>query len=326
MFLIFTFLRHISKIEKRDINTYTHVRTYTHTYIHAHTHTYKHTYTHTHTHTYIHTHTHIHTYTHTYIHTCMHYFVQESINEGQYVVVIRLDVKGAFDAAWWPGILTYLKNLRCPRNLHKVRVSYFNERAAYVTLNNGTVQRKVSKVCPQGSASGPGFWNLQYNSLLNLEYTKNTKVIAYADDLMIIVKGTTQVEVENYANMETQKVAKWARNNKVNFNDQKLKIMVITRNKPKNRRDFNIFLNNKNLKQEDTIKYLGIIIDRRFNFNEHIDNIAGKCIKIIHALSKSSKIKWRQRHDVLRIIYAGAILPILSHGAPIWIEMLEPKT
>jgi len=54
----------------------------------------------------------------------------------------------------------------------------------------------------------------------------------------------TQVEVENYVNMETQKVAKWARNNKIEFNDQKSKIKVITRNEPKNRRDLKIFLNN----------------------------------------------------------------------------------
>ena len=52
----------------------------------------------------------------------------------------------------------------------------------------------------------------------------------------------------------------------------------------------------------DTIKYLGIIIDRRFNFNEHMDNITGKRIKIIHALSKSAKIYWGKQHDVLRII------------------------
>jgi hypothetical protein len=132
-------------------------------------------------------------------------FVQDSINDGQYVAVISLDVRGAFDAAWWPSILASLRNLKCPRNLYRLCVSYFNGRAAFLTLNNGIVQKKISKGCPQGSASGPGFWNLQYNSLLNLEYTKNTKVIAYADDLMILVKGTTQVEVENYANIETQR-------------------------------------------------------------------------------------------------------------------------
>jgi len=103
---------------------------------------------------------------------------------------------------------------------------------------------------------------------------------------MILVKGTTQVEVENYANIETQKVAKWATNNKMSFNDQKSKVTILTKKKPKIRRDFEIFLNNKKLQQEDTVKYLGITIDRGLNFNQHIDNITGKCIKIIHALSK----------------------------------------
>jgi hypothetical protein len=190
-------------------------------------------------------------------------------------------------------------------------------------LSNSSIERrKISKGCPQGSASGPGFWNLQYNSLLNLEYTKNAKVIAYANDLMILTKRTTQVEVENYANIETQKVAMWARDNKIIFNGQKSKLMILTRRKPKIKRDFKIYLNNKKLQQEDTIKHLGILIDRRFSFNEHTEYITGKCIKLIHALSKSAKINWGLKHDFLRIIYTGAILPILSYGAPVWIECL----
>jgi hypothetical protein len=100
--------------------------------------------------------------------------------------------------------------------------------------------------------------------------------------------------------------------------------MIITKKKPKNRRNITIFLNNKK-QQADTIKYLGITIDSRFNFKQHIDNIPGKSIKIVHALSKSAKINWRLRHDVLRIIYDGAILPLLSYGAPVWIECLKKK-
>ena len=99
------------------------------------------------------------------------------------------------------------EDTRRPRNLYNLCVSYFNERSATLILNSSVEQRKISKGCPQGTASGPGFWNIQYNSLLNLEYKKNTKVIACADDLIILTKGKTQVEVENYANIETQNVA-----------------------------------------------------------------------------------------------------------------------
>jgi hypothetical protein len=143
--------------------------------------------------------------------------------------------------------------------------------------------------------------------------------------LIILVKGSSQLEVENYANIETQKVATWARNNKMSFNDQKSKVIIITKKKPKNRRDINIFLNNKKLQQTDTLKYLGIAIDRRFNFNQHIDNITGKCIKTVHSLSKSAKINWGLKHDVLKIIYNGAILPLLAYGAAVWIESLKKK-
>jgi hypothetical protein len=93
--------------------------------------------------------------------------------------------------------------------------------------------------------------------------------------------------------------------------------MLITRRKPKNKWYFKIYLNNEKLQVEDTVKYLGIIIDRRFNFNEHIEYVTGKCINFIHALSKSAKINWGLRHDVLRIIYTGAILPTLSYGATV---------
>jgi hypothetical protein len=97
--------------------------------------------------------------------------VQDSL-DGQYVAQIILTVKGAFDAAWWPSILTSLKTLKCPRNLYNLFVSYINERSTILLLNSSIEQRKISKGCSQGSASGPGVCNLKYNSLLNLEFTE----------------------------------------------------------------------------------------------------------------------------------------------------------
>jgi len=75
-------------------------------------------------------------------------------------------------------------------------------------------------------------------------------------------KGKTQEEVENYANLELIKVTRWARDNKMAFNEQKSKLVTITRRKPKTKRDYKIYLNNKQLRQENAIKYLGIIIYR----------------------------------------------------------------
>ena len=89
----------------------------------------------------------------------------------------------------------------------------------------------MSKGCPQGSCSGPVFWSIQYNSLLDLDFGKRTKAIAFADDLLIVVKAETVKEAENFANIEISKITKWAEDNKITFNEQKSKVMVITRRK-----------------------------------------------------------------------------------------------
>ena len=95
----------------------------------------------------------------------------------------------------------------------------------------------IRKGYPQASASGPGFWNIQFNFILQLEFKKNTKIIAYADDLLILTKGKTQEEVKNYANIGLSKITMWARENKMKFNEQKSKIMIITHRNPKINRE-----------------------------------------------------------------------------------------
>jgi hypothetical protein len=93
-------------------------------------------------------------------------FAQYHLQQRNYVVMISLDVLGAFDAAWWPSILNNLRNLRCPSNLYNLTRSYFSDRVAIWHTNTYRIERKVSRGCSQGSCSGPGFWNVMYDALL----------------------------------------------------------------------------------------------------------------------------------------------------------------
>jgi hypothetical protein len=194
-----------------------------------------------------------------------------------------------------------------------------------MTTNTLQVEREVGKGCPQGSCCGPGLWNIQYNSLLNLEFRKQTKVIAFADDLLIAVKAESISEAENITNIEMNKVLTWAKNNKLNFNEQKSKVMVISQRERKENKEISVYMNNKTLEQVQKIKYLRIIIDSKLSFRDHIIHISSKCNKLIYALSKSAKQSWGLSHAALHTIYKGTILPLLLYGAPVWIEALEKE-
>ena len=147
-----------------------------------------------------------------------------------------LDVKGAFNAVWWPSVLKGLKDAECPRNLYYLSQGYFSQRTAVMTTNNFSLERRVTIGCPHGSCCGPGFWNLLYNSIFKLEFTRQTKVIPFADDLMILTKGESIVEAEKYMNLELRKISDWAQKNKLKFNENKSKLMLMSRRKRKEKK------------------------------------------------------------------------------------------
>ena len=64
-------------------------------------------------------------------------------------------------------------------------------------------------------------------------------------------------------------------------------------------------------------------MDNKFTFSEHISYAAEKCTKLLYSLSKSANISWGLRHEVLKTIYEGAILPLLLYGAPVWIDAMK---
>jgi hypothetical protein len=81
-------------------------------------------------------------------------------------------------------------------------------------------------------------------------------------------------------------------------------------------------LNNKPLEQFNKIKYLGIIVDTKLTFREHLMYTSTKCTKIVHAIAKSAKLSWGLKHEALNTIYKGAIL---LYGAPVWIGAMDKK-
>ena len=84
-------------------------------------------------------------------------FIEPELERKRVVIMTSLDVKGAFDAAWWPAILRELREAECPRNLFQLTQDYCKDRRAVMLINNRKIEKSITKGCPQGSCSGSGF-------------------------------------------------------------------------------------------------------------------------------------------------------------------------
>jgi len=88
-------------------------------------------------------------------------FIEPQLEKGRIVIMVSLDVRGAFDSAWWPAILKGMRDAKCPRNLYNLTLGYLKERKTVININNFNIEKRITRGCPQGSCCGPGLWNIQ---------------------------------------------------------------------------------------------------------------------------------------------------------------------
>jgi hypothetical protein len=64
-------------------------------------------------------------------------------------------------------------------------------------------------------------------------------------------------------NLEMRKILEWAKKNKLKFNENKSKVMLMSRRRRREIKETEIYLNSNILTHVNSIKYLGIIFESK---------------------------------------------------------------
>jgi hypothetical protein len=234
-------------------------------------------------------------------------------SDTKYVTGIFIDIKGAFDAVWWPAVVQELKYLQVPKNLISIIKSYFVDRTVNYRSNTVTVEKTTSKGCPQGSVLGPLVWNLIMNSLLRKSFPDGCEVVAYADDTVVLVRGNTRKQIEEYAAASMVLVEKWAEINKLTLSREKSEYVVFRSGLARNPA---IKMNGIQIKRSPHFKYLGLYLDEKLTFLAHANYMAIKVKKVFHAVRRYVKTMFGSQS--LYRVYNGVIKPIVMYGSRTW--------
>lgn len=244
--------------------------------------------------------------------------IRETLDTKKYSVVVSLDVAGAFDNAWWSEILYKLKRMNIPKNLWELCRSYFSERQATLNLAGAIARKLVTKGCPQGSACGPGFWNVLYNSVLEMSLPFGCELLAFADDLMLLNRHDNVQELEATTNEAINRITSWGRAVKLCFNETKTKLMFV--HTKRNQTDPDIYMNGMKLQIVEVVRYLGVMVDRKLTWKAHLFYLHQKSKKLMQNLVGLARNTWGLSSSVIETIYRGAVEPALLYGAEIWHE------
>jgi Reverse transcriptase (RNA-dependent DNA polymerase)/Endonuclease-reverse transcriptase len=255
------------------------------------------------------------------------YKIEKSLKEDNVVRAIFIDICGAFDHTPHEIIESAAKKKKIPKIIIAWIMSMLKQRKIFAEIGGKFKKFKTAKGCPQGGILSPLLWSLVIDSLIRRLERAGIYVIAYADDLVLLLIQKSNLTYG--LDVQTQKAAEiieeWCKENGLSVNPEKSASMVFHRKKTKPKL-MAMEMFGGIVPEEKVVKYLGIYIDEKLNWNAHIG----------HAIEKSKKTCWAARSLITKKFKLNTKLslwvinqiwePRLTYGCHIWWKALEKRT
>ena len=237
--------------------------------------------------------------------------IYKSFDDGLEVGGIFLDISKAFDKVWHQGLWHKLKQNGISGKLFDIITNFLNFRKQRVVLNGQNSSWTSIKVgVPEGSMLGPLLFLIYINDLSD-DLATNIKLFADDTSLLSIVHNmnTSTTNLNN----DLSKIKNWAIQWKKNFNPDPSKQAqeVIFPRKLQKTNHNQVYFNDNSVKQVPSQKHIGIYLDTKLNFQEHLNNVLSKVNKTIRLLRKLQAFLPRQS---LVTVYKASIRPISTTG------------
>jgi len=198
-------------------------------------------------------------------------------------------------------------------------------RMAHTSIMGSSLTAKVVGGCPQRGVLSPILWNLVVDRLLTITNNLGFNTFGYADDIIIVVQGKFAHTVREIMQEALNVVVKWAVKEGLNISPHKTAIVPFT-----NRRNTEglapLTLYGKELTMLDGVKYLGVILDSKLNWNQHLQKIINKAQTTFAVVRCICGKKWGLRPNMVHWLYTRVIRPSILHGALVWWPKAMQKT
>ena len=197
---------------------------------------------------------------------------------------IFLDMSKAFDRVWHEGLYFKLKRLGLSGKYYGLIKSFLRNRHQRVVLNGQSSKwSSINAGVPQGSILGPLLFLVYINDLPN-GLLSNPKL--FADDTSIFSVVKDHLNSSNKLNEDLSKISQWPYRWKISFNSdvsKQAQEVIFSRQKNIGNHPA-VFFNNLPINRSQ--KHLGLLLDEKLNFSEHINEKLKKVTKSINLLRK----------------------------------------
>ena len=249
---------------------------------------------------------------------------KQSIDNGKMVGTIAVDLSKAFDSL--PHGLLIAKLAACGVDFYSCRLlaRYLYNRHQRVKLGNiRSAWSAVTKGVPHGSILGPILFNVFINDIFFLDC--DCHVYNYADDNSISYSSDTIDIIRHFLTKDIDVFMDWFKQNSLRANPEKFQSVLISSHSC-DADGLMIPVGNTIISSMERMKVLGITIDDKLNFPEHISNV---CIKAGRQLNVLQRLKRVLDYKSRVAIYNSFVMSNFNYCPIVWMftskKSLEKK-
>ena len=239
--------------------------------------------------------------------------IYEALNLKKHNISILVDLKSAFDTVNHEILLGKLELYGVRGLALQWLKSYLSNREFHVAIQQTFSARKTVNIgIPQGSIIGPILFIIYNNDLPMVSNKINTTL--FADDTNFSLVHDDYETMVPILNCELEKISNWTISNRLTINTAKTELMLFTNRKIPHG-DGQVILNGTGVDFVDHARFLGVTVDNKINFKNHINQVVGKVSrhagilrKIKNNLPLASRITY----------YNSFVLPYLTFNILHW--------
>lgn len=257
-------------------------------------------------------------------------YVRDAFIHKQHCLAVFFDMEKAYDTTWRYGILRDLHSLGISGNMLNTIESYLSDRTFVVRVGNALSKRFTQENgVPQGGVLSCTLFIVKMNSL-RTALPRTISYSVYVDDIQICYKSCNMAICERQIQLGVNRLSSWADVNGFKLNGDKTVGVVFSKMRGM-RPDPNITLEGQRITIKKEHKFLGILVDQKLTFVNHIKALRLKCLKALNLLKILSHHSWGTDRDCLLNLLNSVVLSRIDYGSVVYesasksaLKMLDP--
>jgi Reverse transcriptase (RNA-dependent DNA polymerase) len=232
----------------------------------------------------------------------------KEVDTGKVVGAILIDLSKAFDMVTHQRLLIDLTQIGCDQDCIRLFHSYLSGREQRVVNGNMVTEwKEVTRGVPQGSCLSPLLFNIY---MRQLPRESQSETVQFADDITHSEADQDEKNVISRLTSTFQTTKNFCAKRDLIINASKTQLIIFKAPNRKIDEGIEMQVDNCPITPSDSVKLLGVTLDRHFTFGKHIDSMVKKCNGTIGMLCRAAPHLPR---ELLRLAYVSLIRSQLEY-------------